>query len=772
METEGIKIAVNKFQTPINKDLLDPLPKEVQEKFLEYVSSIEYIRRLISPERKYARDLPRDSKGRILVDLTHPHILENMDYFRPAAIHFEKYGCYTNLRPNYNHNSEFYKWISEEVRRCWEGYVRPSDGEWITGPMYYFMNYTQMELTEIHGDDKTGSRVTKFPQMWEGIYLRNHYLYQAEQAAKQAAELSARGKGKSYTISSFMSRNFTVGHSQKSSTNVKSVLVAYLKEFLTKEGTINKFTADIDFAAKYTQFPRKRLKDSQQDMTWIMGYKDAEIGVERGTKNTVLGVAIKDEVGKIRGKRAQNIFIEEFGTFPKLVSVYNVMKPSVTDGKIVFGQIYMLGTAGEDSSDFSGAQEIMYNPDGYNIYSVENIYDKMNTGKKRFVYFFPAYINWLGTYNKDGVSDVVAALISILMDRYRIKYNSTDPATITRAIAENPITPSEAIIKAGDNMFPAAYLTERLEQIDGNPKEYDDVYVGDLVFRDGKVEYKMVSKIPNREFPHKTNKIEGAIEIFKMPELDKTKKPYPGRYIAGCDPYDDDSSETMSLGSIFVLDTWTDKIVAEYTGRPMFANEFFEICRLLCLFYNARLNYENNKKGLFAYFSTMNCVYLLTENLEFLKDRDMIKETNYGNKARGVNATEPINAYARNLLRAWLLQPVTISNKNAEGKDVEVQVPNLYTLRNRALIQEMIMWNIDGNFDRVSAMGMLMLLRQDVIVRTHGNISKEEAAPDEADTDNFFKDNYKNAKNRRNPQGFKNDKEGVVWITPTFKKSV
>ena len=343
METEGIKIAVNKFQTPINKDLLDPLPKEVQEKFLEYVSSIEYIRRLISPERKYARDLPRDSQGRIIVDLTHPHILENMDYFRPAAIHFEKYGCYTNLRPNYNHNSEFYKWISEEVRRCWEGYVRPSDGEWITGPMYYFMNYTQMELTEIHGDDKTGSRVTKFPQMWEGIYLRNHYLYQAEQAAKQAAELSARGKGKSYTISSFMSRNFTVGHSQKSSTNVKSVLVAYLKEFLTKEGTINKFTADIDFAAKYTQFPRRRLKDSQQDMTWIMGYKDAEIGVERGTKNTVLGVAIKDEVGKIRGKRAQNIFIEEFGTFPKLVSVYNVMKPSVTDGNIVFGQIYMLG---------------------------------------------------------------------------------------------------------------------------------------------------------------------------------------------------------------------------------------------------------------------------------------------------------------------------------------------------------------------------------------------------------------------------------------------
>ena len=52
-----------------------------------------------------------------------------MDYFRPAAIHYQKYGCYTKLRPNANPNSEFGKWIREETKRCYFGYTRESDGE-------------------------------------------------------------------------------------------------------------------------------------------------------------------------------------------------------------------------------------------------------------------------------------------------------------------------------------------------------------------------------------------------------------------------------------------------------------------------------------------------------------------------------------------------------------------------------------------------------------------------------------------------------------------
>lgn len=760
MEFQRIKM--NKYQTELTEELVNSLPQEVQDQLFDIINNVEFVKRLISPTREYAKDRPRDDKGRIIVDLVNPHILENMDYFRPSAIHYEKYGTFTNLRPNANPNSEYGKWIREERRRIWDGYVRESDGEWVTGYLYWFLNYSPMMLSKIREyKDKDGKkrkskradRVESLPECWEGIYWRFHCLDQASngglynnfEGGQHMAELASRGKGKSYSLASILNHIFVVGENKDAHEKVKGIVTAYQKEYLTKDGVLNKFVDMANFCATNTQFPRKRLKNSLQEMTWTMGYKDIELDIERGTQNTVLGVSSKDDESKLRGKRAAKILIEEFGTFPRLVDLYNVLLPSVQDGDIIFGQIYMLGTAGDNESDFAGAQEIMYNPRGYNMYALPNVFDKYNQGKPYFVFFFPGYVNRKGCYNEDGVSDIIKALIEILMNRYRVKYNSTDPNTIIKTIAEVPITPAEAIVKTGVNMFPVADLTERIGQLDSNPTEYNDVYVGDLVFgKDGQVEYKPTSAQPIRDFPHKDNKIEGAIEIYQLPEIDRnTGKPYNDRYILGADPYDDDESNTMSLGSIFVLDLWTDRIVAEYTGRPPFADDYYEICRKLCLFYNGRLNYEYNKKGLFSHFSTRNSLYLLTDVLDFLKEKQMMKD-GYGNKSKGTNASPAINAYARSRLRSWLLAPVPIM-QTIDGEEKEVMVPRLFTVRNRALLKELINYNSEGNFDRISAMGMLMLLREDKMIRYQGDVSKEkqERANNSYDgNDPFFKRNY------------------------------
>lgn len=746
-------ILMNKYQTQITDELLSGLPQEVQDQLLDIINNVEFVKRLISPARQYAKDRPRDSQGRIIVDLVNPHILEDMDYFRPTALHYKKYGCFTSLRPNANPNSEYGKWIRQERDRCWNGYVRESDGEWVTGPLYFYMNYCPIIQSKIRKGTKQADRIVDFPEMWEGIYWRFHYMEQARSGGlyndflggNHGAELASRGKSKSYSMASILTHNFVLGENSTACEEIVSIATAYQKEYLTKDGVLNKFVSMANFCAKHTQFPRKRLKSSLQDMVWKMGYKDLELDIEKGTQNSVLGVSSKDDESKLRGKRAAFIGIEEFGTFPRLIDLYNVMLPSVQEGDYVFGLMYLQGTAGDNESDFAGAQEIMYNPRGYNMYALPNVYDKNNQGKRYFVFFFPGYINRKGCYNRDGVSDVVQALIEILMNRYRVKYNSTDPNTVIKTIAEVPITPAEAIVKTGVNMFPVTDLTERLGQLDSNPREYDDVYVGDLAINGSKeVEFKPTSDQPIREFPHKDNKIEGAIEIYKLPEKDRSGRVFDNRYILGCDPYDDDESNTMSLGSVYVLDLWTDKVVAEYTGRPLFADDFYEICRKMCLFYNGRMNYENNKKGLFAYFSKMNCLYLLTDVLDFLKDKDMVKGSSYGNKAKGTNATAAINAYAKNLLRSWLLRPVPVI-QTIDGEDQEVMIPNLYTLRSRALIKELILYNSEGNFDRISSMGMLMLLREDKMILYKGEVSKskeEDASASYLGNDPFFKTNY------------------------------
>ena len=586
-----MEIQMNKYQTPLTGELLQTLPEEVIEQLYDCLNNIPFIKNLVSPNRKYAKDLPRDSKGRIIVDLANPHIIEDSDYFRPSALHFMEHGCYTFLRPNSNPNSEYRKFWDEEIRRCYEGYVRESDGEWVTGFCYWFLNYCPMLVNIVVEGSKKAIRKESFPFFFEGIYWRFHYLWQARESGKHAIELAKRGCAKSYSLAAIMSHNLILGESEESKRRIITVLTAYQKEYLSdsKDGTLSKFKPEINFIFTNTPFPRLMLKNSPNEMTWQMGYKD-EFGVEKGSLNQVLAVSAKDDPEKLRGKRGW-ILYEEMGSFKGLLSLYDITRKSVEDGNYTFATQYLVGTAAEDESDFSSAKTLLYNPSGYNIYSIENVFDRPNQGKQTFGFFFPSYINRAGCYNRDGVSDVVKALIEILLARYSSKY-SADPRSVLRVIAEDPITPAEAIIKVKSAYFPVQALTERLAELDTNPSIFNDIYVGNLLLdSNGEVKFLPTNVEPIRKYGVDNSHV-GAIEIFQMPEKNNEDKVYPNRYIIGHDPVDNDEAESSSLSSTFVLDLYTDQIVAEYTGRHQFAEENYEIVRLLCLFYNAKCLYE------------------------------------------------------------------------------------------------------------------------------------------------------------------------------------
>ena len=739
---EDFYIPTNEFQTEITKDFLESLPEEVAGQLLDFVQNVEYIKNLISPTRRRAKDMPHDEQGRVIVDLTNPHILEDMDYFRPAALHFKKYGCYTFLRPNPNPNSEYKKWINEEKRRCREGYVRESDGEWVTGYMYWYMNYCPIMLTKITEGKKKADRIEDFPEVWEGIYLRFHYLYKARESGSHAIELARRGCSKSYTLASMMAKNLILGESQNVHNRVTTILTAYQKEYLAdKDGTLSKFEPMINFVSENTEFPRLRLRNSSNEMFWQMGYLD-EYGRKKGSLNSVMGVSSKDDEAKLRGKRGF-IFFEEMGAFPNLLSIYDTVRHGMEEGDYAFGLAYLVGTSDEKDSNFESAKSLLYNTAGYNIYSIKNVYDKPKQGKPTFGYFFPAYLNRKGCYNKDGVSDVVKALAQILTARYKAKYGS-DPNSVLRVIAEMPITPAEAIIKVKNAFFPVTALTERLQQLDLDPKAFDDVYVGNLVLDGKEVKFSVsTDEVPIRKYGA-DNSTRGALEIYEMPVKNSSGKVYENRYIVGHDPVDNDEAESTSLSSTFVLDLYTDRIVAEYTGRMPFADDNFEVVRLLCLFYNARCLYESNKKGIFAYFQKMQCTHLLADTPEYLRDKQMVKYSSFGSNAKGVNATAAINNYANGLIRDWLLKPVpTVIVEDGEEK--EVMISNLYFLRGRALLEELIAFDPVRNFDRVRALGMLMLYREEKVILYGSRLNEldsEKADKSYLGYDDYFSRNY------------------------------
>ena len=740
--TELIK--TNKYQTPITEELLSSYPDEVREQFMDAISTIPLIQNLISPSRPAIETLPRDSQGRAIIDITNPPTFENADWFRQPALFFLKNSCYTFLRPNSNPNSEYRKYWDREIDRCYNGLLRETDGMYIPGYLYWFLNYCPMMINKYKEGQKKAIRTEGFAYFFEGIWWRYLYLKNARDKGHHAVELAKRGCAKSYGLAAIMSHNLIIGESEESKRRTITVLTAYQKEYLKddKDGTLSKFVPILSFLSKNTPFPRLMLKQSSNEMTWQMGYKD-EYGRNQGSLNQVMGVSAKDDSDKLRGKRGYILF-EEFGNFPSLLDLYDVTRKSVEDGDYTFALMYLIGTANNKEANFQSAKTLLYATESYNIESLKNVYDKKGQGRDTFGFFFPSYINRAGCYNKNGISDVVKALLQVLMNRYKAKYGA-DPTSVLRVIAEDPITPAEAIIKVKDAYFPVAALNERAQQLDTNPHIYDDIYVGELFFNNSnQVEFRPTGDIPIRKFPV-DNDTKGALEIYAMPEKDSTGIVFDNRYILGYDPINNDQAESHSLASVFVFDLFTDRIVAEFTGRTEFADDMHEIVRKLCLFYNGKVLYESNIKGCYSYMEKVHSTYLLADTPQYLRDKQIIKYSGFGSSAKGVSATAPVNNFANRLIKDWFNKLVPIERTDENGNKEIIQTPSLYLLKTRALIEEAIQFNPEINVDRIRALGMVMLYREEYIILYGNNLnreSREKVRKDDPSNDPFFKKNY------------------------------
>jgi len=746
-------VVFNKCQTPLEDLHLDQYPNEVVEQFWDYLNNVPFIKWMVSKDRPYIHELPRDEYGRAIIDVTHPPILEHTDYFRQTAKVWEDTGSYTKLRPNRNPNSDFGKWLIEERRRSWDGFIDPSTGMWVTGDYYFMLNYCPMHQT-VKRKDGLDIRVVKHPKFWDGQFFMSHYFLQARQHGHQAAELASRGKGKTTLGAAMLAKRFILGESSDNQKEVQCLVTAADKTKLVGTNQIlSVFKDDIDFCAKNTQFASQRLKSSTAELTWKMGYKKKGSDVEYGSKNEVSGIISGVNQDKLNGSRGVLYLIEEAGIFKDLLNMYNLIRPSVEQGSSVFGLIVSYGTAGDDQSDFTAFAEMIYSPEGYNMEPLDNVFDKEGQGRKKITEFYPAYLNYDNTcIDEDGNSDVTKALLMLLMDRYKVKYGSTDVNTITKRISQYPITPQEAIIRSKNNIFPVTELNNRLNELDNNPSAYDEVYVGDLVYNEstGGVDFVNNTDLPIRDYPlKKDTDPRGALQIYSMPKKNSNGEIPQGRYILSLDPYYNDQADSVSLGSIHVLDLWTDTLAASYIGRPPMSDDLYELLRKMCIFYNGKCMYENNAKGCFAYFSKCHCLYLLAETPEYLRDKQLIKVQGIGNTAFGVRATVPIINYGFGLIKDWLMKTTTRTIKNENGEEVEINLPNLYNIKDRELLKELILWNPNGNYDSIMSLLQLMLYREEKMIIFNGDVKKSDSNSSGLENDDYFNRNYPGKKSYR-----------------------
>lgn len=743
----------NEYQTQITEDMVSN--KEIFDEIMEVMEGIPFVKNLTSKDRPRLKDLKRkdyhypikDKYGKLVkplqfrtenkieVDLTNPHILEDMDYFRPAAIHFQKHGRYTFYTRNKHPRSPYRKFWREEKRRCIEGYVRESDGEWIPGYYYFYLNYSpilqtqsvEMEtIDDIENIDLTknirADRIKDFPKVWDGDYLYFHYVEQAEEQGMFGTALKTRGRGFSLKTGSMPVRNALLIN------NSRSFLMAHNKKYLLGDGLWSKSMDVLDYCAKHTPWPRLRETNQQSiAMTVKMGYKEKGSDDVKGINTLIQGIIFNHDPDNARGIRGKIIAYEEAGSFPKLLDAWRVSASSLKQSRSVFGFQIAFGTGGEDDeADFQSLESLFRSPTTYNVYNLPNIYDMNPDTRARVAFFAPEYLNRDGCYDKDGNSDVVRALIEVFEERYIIKHSPTDPFAIIGHKAEHPITPMESMMRKTGTYFPVSDLSDRLNDIKLNEAKFvAPHYTSELIISNGKIKWELSDKVPLRSYTVNKQDLAGCIEIFQKPAINSEGKTEPDRYILGIDPYDDDKG--VSLGSVFVFDLFTDKIVAEYTGRPPLASDFYEICRRLAIYYNAKVNFENNKKGIWQYFKNKNSLQYMMLTPEILKEKQILKTVGHGNDSYGTPATKAVNQWALQLQADWLSTEVDVPinrDDRAETDENEVPLRNLDKLRSLGYIEECIKWNPEGNFDRVSAMGMVMIAREDRLNRIENSMKK------------------------------------------------
>lgn len=634
----------------------------------------------------------------------------NSDKFRQAAIFFKEHGAYTLAPPG---TTDYVKYWDEETNRCLYGYVAP-DGDAISGYNYFYLNYSPiMKLSEVEYTDRYGNkrtrreRILEFPNFWDYDYYYFNAIEEAETEGKHLVVLKSRQRGYSFKGASMLVRNYELIPGSK------SFAVASEQKFLIGDGLLTKAWQIMDFIDKNTAWSKQRLTSTRMER--VAGFKITdEFGkqTEQGYLSSITGITLKNDPERLRGTRGKLVLFEEGGKFPNLETAWRVEQPAVeTDDGVAFGLLIAFGTGGTEGASFDGLKNLFYKPEAFNCLSFSNIWDD-GQEQTKCGFFVPSWSNMESTdkngkqrfMDQYGNSLKEKAVEELIAQRNKVKDGGASQTSIDRFISERPLKPQEAVLELGKNIFPRQLLMNQLTRIRTNEKLRNMKHIVDLAW-DGDGQVKATEKKSGDITTYhlkKDDKPHGSIVIWEYP----IKDPPFGLYIGGCDPYDHDESFTNSLGSTFIFkrvkagEAWNDVIVAEYSGRPDTAEEYYENVRKLLIFYNARLLFENERKGIYPYFTNKHCDYLLADQPDKIIS-EVFKDSKV-QRRKGCHMTKSIRAYGEGLILEWLMD------------EFEPGHPNIERIYSEPLIEELIENDGIKNVDRVIALCMTMMYREEL----------------------------------------------------------
>lgn len=493
-------------------------------------------------------------------------------------------------------------------------------------------------------------------------------------------------------------------------------------------GLINKLKLGLDELPGLTTigeevFPSplgKKWNGSFMSGKHIEASYDKKVGnnwIKVGSKSRILHRSFGDNPFAANGTRFGFGVLDEIGFMGNLEeSLGQLHECMTTDGR-KFGTLWMTGTGGDMESGATEAiKKVFYSPKSFFCIELDDIFE--NKGKIGF--FVPAWMaldefrDDLGNVNKE------LALKKLMRERENAK-NGKSKQAYYDLLQMKPLVPSEAFLVLTGNIFPVGELKEHLGRLETTDK-LSDLGTSGWMQRDenGKAYFKYDANLVPADYPTKESQDpKGAVVVWERPQSNAY-----GSYVAGIDPYDQDHAESsVSYGSIFIYKRFVNADqtyhlpVAEYTGRPEFANDFYEQCRRLLEWYNCKALFENQNTGIKQYFETKYCTHLLHTQPNIIK---AISPSSNVNRGFGIHMTKQIKDELEIKVRDWL------------KTEIDEGIMQLTKICSIPLLKELISYNRDGNFDRFISFALCIL--QDLEMH---KVSVEDVQQEIA-IDNFF----------------------------------
>ena len=601
-------------------------------------------------------------------------------------------------------------------------------GTYINPFLYWHLNIWHTEVDII---DSYGRIAQKYanPLLRDNEWLVTNEIDRAQQEKRGLVILGIRRFAKSVLEASYIAWGATF---DENSQNIIAGLNAPDIKLIT-----DKIDKGLNFIPEYWRW--QRIEDNWKNQV-TLGIK-----TKSGERIPFSSILIRnlDEGNNeeaIAGTKPRKLIIDEIGKGNFLRGLQAAIPGFTTP--YGWGCSPILTGTGGDMKKFMDAKSLMFDVDNFNFLTYNNAKDD-----KRIHGLFISHKYRMEAKEDSTLGEYLNEPASSDLHNVKMLVSNEDKATeITNKNLER-------LKKAGDRI---AYLKEKMYY----PQEVDDIFLNEdtnifdiesakrqktrllqqertgtpvILFNDGeKIAHEFTDKLPISNFPLKNSDLkEAPVVIYEFP-IDNP--PY-GLYVAGVDPYrQGKSAYSTSLGSVYIYkrmheisgEKYQDMFVASYCARPDKKETWEEQARLLIKYYNARALCENDDISFIEYMKAKGDAHFLERQPDWLKE--IVPNTTVKRDYGIHRSSQKIIDYLHTCLKKYMESPIFVE-KNDAGEVIR-EVLGVSKIFDPVLLEEIIQYNDQGNFDRIVAaeLAIAQALKMDPIMGKIGGTSDERVA--------------------------------------------